>query len=156
MKNEHIQKNITGLLEKIGFQEKEIEVTFDEGMNTLWFSITSPQTRLLLSREAEALGALNHIVSRMVEQMSKADEKHPHVVIDANNFEKKKIENLKTVAHMMAERARYFKASVDVEPMTPHDRRVIHEFLSALPDVTTESVGEGMKRHIVVKYTGSI
>ena len=53
---------------------------------------------------------------------------------------------------MMAERARYFKSSIDVEPMPPHERRIVHEFLSTMPDMKTESVGEGSKRHIVIKY----
>ena len=56
----------------------------------------------------------------------------------------------------MAERARYFKSSIEVEPMAPHERRIVHEFLSEMADITTESQGEGKNRHVVIKYTGGI
>ena len=57
---------------------------------------------------------------------------------------------------MMAERARYFKSSVAVDPMPPHERRIVHEFLAEMPDLETESEGTGDKRHIVIKYKGDI
>lgn len=157
MTNEQLQKNITGLLELLGYGEKDVAVTYDDKMNTLWFSITSPHTRLLFNRDAEALTALNHLATKIAENASRGDEaRPPRVVIDANDFEKKKIESLKTLAHMMAERARYFKSSIDVDPMNPHERRVIHEFLSEAADIKTESQGVGAKRHVVIKYVGSI
>ena len=155
MNHEHIQKNIHELLHKSGFAESEVTFVYDEKGNTLWFSIESPNARFLLAREAEALTAINHIANKIVEKMIEEGAVRPRVVVDANGFEKKKIDNLKTIAHMMAERARYFKSSIDVDPMPPHERRIIHEFLSEMPDIKTESTGEGMKRHIVIKYIDS-
>jgi len=155
MAHEHIQKNIGELLAKFGYTEQDIEIAYDEKTDTLWFSITSPHTRLLFSRDAEALHALNHLATKMVEQIARGQEKLPRVIVDANGFEKKKIETLKTLAHMMAERARYFKSSIDVDPMPAHDRRIIHEFLSEVADIETESEGVGPKRHVVIRYLES-
>lgn len=156
MKQEQLQNNILAVLSKLGFDGESVSVAYDDKMHTLWFSITSPHTRLLLLRDAEALAALNHIARKMAEQVFKEEENRLRIVIDANNIEKKKIDNLKATAHMMAERARYFKSSVEVEPMSAHDRKVVHEFLSAFPDLKTESAGEGSARHIVIKYIGGI
>ena len=155
MAHEHIQKTIAELLYKSGFTPEEVTIVHDEKSDTLWFSIESPNARFLLAREAEALLALNHLASKIIEKATEEGKIRPRVVLDANGFEKKKIDNLKTIAHMMAERARYFKSSIDVEPMSPADRRIIHEFLSEIPDVKTESVGEGSKRHIVIRYIDS-
>ena len=153
MEHEKIQTHIHGLLGVLGYTEADVAVSYDDKNHTLWFSITSPQTRALLARDAEALSALNHLATKMTEQLMRTvDPKHPRVLIDANDFQKRKIENLRTIAHMMAERARYFKSSVAVDPMAPHERRIVHEFLSAMPDMKTESVGEGANRHIVITY----
>ncbi len=156
MAHEKIQPHIIGLLEKAGFAPGDIAVSYDEKMNVVWFSITSPHTRLLFNRDAEALYALNHLATKIAESILRDEENRPRVIIDANDFEKKKIESLKTVAHMMAERARYFKSSIEVDPMPAHERRVIHEFLSEMPDIKTESMGDGAKRHIVIKYIGGL
>ena len=155
MNHEHIQKNIHELLQKSGFAENEVTFLYDEKNNTLWFSIESSSARFLLARDAEALTALNHLANKIVEKIVSEGSIRPRVVVDANGFEKKKIDNLRTIAHMMAERARYFKSSIDVDPMPPYERRIVHEFLSEMPDIKTESVGEGMKRHIVIKYVDS-
>ena len=57
---------------------------------------------------------------------------------------------------MMSERARYFKSNVEVDPMSAFDRRVVHEFLSNMPDLKTESMGFGPTRRVVIKYIGEI
>jgi len=155
MAHDKIQNHISELLNKSGFSSEEVTFSYDEKNNTLWFAIESPNARFLLAHEAEALKALNHLASKIVEKLSIESDTRPRVILDANGIEKKKIENLKTVAHMMAERARYFKSSIDVDPMLPHERRIIHEFLSEMPDIKTESVGDGPKRHIVIRYVDS-
>ena len=57
---------------------------------------------------------------------------------------------------MMAERARYFKSSVEVDPMPAFERRIVHEFLSDAIDLKTESTGFGAKRRVVIKYVGAL
>jgi len=56
----------------------------------------------------------------------------------------------------MAERARYFKSSVEVDPMPAFERRIVHEFLSDAIDLKTESTGFGAKRRVVIKYVGAL
>jgi spoIIIJ-associated protein len=152
MAKEKIQQAVTELITRAGFKPESISVTYEEPSHTLWFSVISGEARFLLGREGEALGAINHLATKVAEKILAGTEDRLRVVVDANDFERKKIESLKTVAHMMAERARYFKSSIDVDPMNAHERRIIHEFIGAMPDMKTESVGEGKNRHIVIKY----
>ncbi len=153
MTHQKIQENVLGMLERLGYTETAVE--HDEKTNTLWFSISGGNVRPLFNRDAEALAALNHLATKMAERLLE-EGADLRVMVDANGHEKKRIENLRTVAHMMAERARYFKSSIDVEPMAPYERRIVHEFLADAADVTTESVGEGKNRHVVIRYTGSL
>ena len=78
------------------------------------------------------------------------------ILIDINGFQKKKVEGIHAVAHMMAERARYFKSNIEIDPMSAFERRIVHEFLSSATDLKTESQGEGRSRRVVIKYTGTI
>ena len=151
MTHERIKEHITGLLSRLGYAENDIAISYDDKTNTLWFSLPNSAARILLAREGEALSALNHVVTKLTERILEEGVRL-RVVVDANNHERQKIENLRTVAHMMAERARYFKSSIDIEPMLPYERRIVHEFLSEMPDIVTESVGEGKARHIVIRY----
>ncbi len=78
------------------------------------------------------------------------------LVIDINGFQKKRIEAVRAIAHMMGERARYFKSSMEVDPMPAFERRIVHEFLANATDLKTESTGVGRDRRVVIKYIGSI
>jgi len=101
---------------------------------------------------------LNHLVRRILESKlpEGSEDQGPSILIDIGGFQKKRVENVKAIAHMMAERARYFKSSIEVDPMPAFERRIIHEFLSEATDLKTESTGFGPSRRVVIKYIGEI
>lgn len=167
MKKEEIQDLIKELIEKTTIPIKQISVngeddfSLDSGNKTIWISVEVEQPHYFTGRDGEALSALNHLIRRMIETKMPKDTENPNsvasaVVVDINGFQKRKVENIHAVAHMMAERARYFKSNIEVDPMSAFERRVIHEFLSTANDIKTESTGEGRDRRVVIKYIGTI
>ncbi len=156
MDTKEIQNIIKELIEKTTVGVDEIVVVEEKG-NNIWFGVEVKEPHFFLGRDGEGLSALNHIVRKILETKTpRTEEDGIQLIIDINGFQKKKIDSLRAVAHMMAERARYFKSSVEVDPMPAFDRRIVHEFLSEATDLTTESVGTGPSRRVVIKYTGSI
>lgn len=160
MEKKDIQNLIQELLEKILTPNGLIEISQDDKNKTTWFKVEVKEPHLFLNREGEALHSLNHLVRRIIETKIKPQEgaeiPRNDFLIDINGFQKKKIENIEAMVHMMAERARYFKSSVEIDPMSAFERRIVHEFLSEANDLKTESVGFGPSRRVVIKYTGSI
>jgi spoIIIJ-associated protein len=73
--------------------------------------------------------------------------------VDVNEYQKKHIEEIRSKARILAERARYFKSSVDMEPMSAYERMIIHSEFASSPDISTESIGKGKDRHVVLRYT---
>lgn len=130
----------------------KMDISLEDGM--LWFMIETPDSRFMIGREGETLRSLNHLVRKMVEKSTETEEVS-NIFIDINGYQKKRFDNLKNVAHMMAERAKYFKSNIEVEPMPANERRIIHMFLEKIPDIKTESEGYGPNRRVVIKYVGS-
>ncbi len=157
MNKDDIQSLIKELIEKTSGGVKEIVVTEESPTNT-WYSVEVNEPHYFVAHEGEALSALNHLVRRIIESKVPATEASPDlgILIDVNGFQKKRVESLRAVAHMMAERARYFKANVEVDPMSAFERRIVHEFLSNAPDLKTESTGFGPQRRVIIKYIGAI
>jgi spoIIIJ-associated protein len=160
MKNEIINI-VKELIEKTAEITGEIEIHEEEhkdGTVTTWLKVDVKNPHLFTSREGEAISALNHLVRRIVETKTQVEERGAgmSLLVDINGFQKRRIENLHALAHMMAERARYFKANMEIEPMSSFDRRIIHEFLSDANDIKTESEGTGPTRRVVIKYLGGI
>ncbi|MEK7080823.1 MAG: R3H domain-containing nucleic acid-binding protein [Patescibacteria group bacterium] len=157
-----IQKLIRELIEKTTVKLNEISIT-EDGPKNMWISVEVNEPHFFVSREGEGLHALNHLVHRIIEAktspipgIGEPSQRNLGIIIDINGFQKKHIENIRAVAHMMSERARYFKSNIEIDPMSAFERRIIHEFLSEAQDLKTESVGTGRARRVVIKYIGSI
>ena len=175
-----MQNLIKELIEKTTISVSKISTDEDkpssfksDGDKTTWFSVEVSQPHFFWEHGGEALFAINHLARRMIETKTtptpgEGDSPSPGVgrgatkqeglgiLIDINGFQKKRVENIHAIAHMMAERARYFKSSIEVDPMSAFDRRIVHEFLADATDLKTESQGEGLSRRVVIKYIGSI
>lgn len=119
--------------------------------NMLWCSIETPDSRFMIGRDGETLRSLNHLVQKIIEKEGIEDESK-NIMIDINGYQKKKFDNLKNIAHMMAERAKYFKSNIEIDPMPAFERRIIHLFLESDKEIKTESTGEGLNRRVVIKY----
>lgn len=124
---------------------------FKEENGMLWCMIDSPDSRFMIGREGETLRSLNHIVKKMIEK-DLGEAEVSNIFIDINGYQKERFDNLKNIAHMMAERARYFKSNIEVDPMPAFERRIVHMFLEGQPDIKTESEGYGSSRRVVIKY----
>jgi len=158
MKKTEIQNLIKEIIEKTNAVVKEINIE-EKNPKSVWFSVEVDNPYCFINHGGEALSALNHLVKRIIEAKLSPETENPdgfEILIDINGFQKKRIEGIHAVAYMMAERARYFKSSIEVEPMSAFDRRIVHEFLSEATDLKTESTGEGHSRRVVIKYTGNI
>ena len=164
MDKTEIQNLIRELIEKTTVKTIGITISENKGENT-WFSVEVEEPHFFLGREGEALYALNHLVRRIVENklspmsdlgILPRSDLGAGILIDINGFQKKHVESVRTVAHMMSERARYFKSDIEVDPISAFERRIVHEFLSDATDLKTESVGFGTTRRVVIKYVGTI
>lgn len=156
MKKPEIHNLITEFFEKLSIPHSNIS-TNEEDSGTCWVSVELNDPYLFLDRGGEGVFALNHIVRRILDTKEpKESTDTNNVIIDINGFQKKRVDGVRSIAHMMAERARYFKSNIEVDPMPAFERRVVHEFLSEAQDLKTESQGEGHSRRVVIKYIGGL
>ncbi|TSC57543.1 MAG: spoIIIJ-associated protein [Parcubacteria group bacterium Greene0416_79] len=149
MQRDEIKQRITELLQKMNIPVGKIEVAEEDGRER--YSVETADSHLLIGSKGAHLFALNHIVKRMV---NKGGGEERQFQIDVNNYQRAAVLNLKNLAKIMGERARSFKTNMELDPMSSFERMVIHSFLEEATDLKTESVGEGEKRRVVIKYVG--
>jgi spoIIIJ-associated protein len=148
---EQIITIIRTLLGHLNVVLSDVSVEEDERIKSLRFVVSTPDSAILIGERGDRLLALNHLVKRIVERELKDD--NITFLIDVNNYQKRRIDDIRTKARMLAERARYFKSSVDMDPMSSYERMIVHAEFTEIPDIATESAGYGKDRHIVLKYT---
>lgn len=134
------------ILGKMGI---EGNVNFAEGSDLPFFVIKTNEAGILIGEGGRNLLSLSHILKKII---IKNFENPPQFSLDINGYYIKKINDLKETAKMGAQRARFFKKEIELEPMNAFERRIIHECLGEYPDIKTSSVGvEGRDRRIVIK-----
>jgi spoIIIJ-associated protein len=152
-KQEQIIATIKTLLTHMGVPVTGVTVEHDERIKSHRFVITTLDSAILIGENGTRLLALNHLVKRMV---SDGEEENPtSFMIDVNDYQKKRMDDIRAKAHMLAERARYFKSSVEMEPMSSYERMLVHAEFTDTPDIVTESTGYGRDRKVVIKHTES-
>lgn len=151
MEKDKIKKIVEEIFNHTGCTVSNCEISEEDGM--VWCMIETPDSKLMIGREGETLRSFNHLVRKIIEKEEGSfEDDMKKLFIDINGYQKNRLDSLKNIAHMMAERARYFKSNIEIDPMPAYERRIIHMFLENSKDIKTESEGVGSNRRVVIKY----
>jgi len=151
-KDKHALNLLRELLERLRVTYEDIRIDSDPKTGTTQFMIHTKESALLIGERGSRLHALNHLIKKILERSTPTGEEL-NIQVDVNEYQKKHIEEIRSKARILAERARYFKSSVDMEPMSAYERMIIHSEFASSPDISTESSGKGKDRHVVLRYT---
>ena len=110
-------------------------------------SIEGDKSGLLIGRRGKTLDALQYIVNKIV---NKALDKKTYVVVDSENYRKRREESLTQLALKMGDKAKKIKKPVSTNLMNPHDRRIVHLTLQEDIDLDTKSRGDGLLKKVVI------
>jgi len=133
-----------GLLERIGV-EKEVEGFSKEG--NVFIEIRGDQEGILIGRHGRTLDSLQMLINRMV---NKRLEKPVKVVLDIDDYRKRRADSLTKMAVRLGEKAKRTGHAVTFGPFNAHDRRSIHIALKEDLSLRTESLGEGETKKIII------
>lgn len=125
------------------------DIVVSQGQRTV-VSVTSEEAQHLLNNNAEGLRSLQILARRIAEK--KYGEESTQFLIDLNNYHEQQMEQVRSNARILAQRARLFKHEVEMEPMSSYERLVVHELFAEDPEIETRSEGEGKFRHVVLTY----
>ena len=113
----------------------------------LVLNVNGPGTDALIGRRGKTIAALQHITRLIVGRETSG---WVHLIIDVDGFKARREKSLCRLAKRMAEQAMKTNRTVMLEPMPPHERRIIHLTLRNHPDVITESVGDRDRRKVTI------
>ncbi len=142
-----------GLLRAMHLTDAHVEVERAEsGPNEdeeppLVIDVKGPGTDILIGSDGEVLSAFQYITRLLV---GRSMQCWVHVVVDVQGYKAQRADRLRDLAHRMADQAADTDCAVILQPMPPHERRVVHVALFDDPRVTTESIYEGDRRRVTI------
>ena len=112
------------------------------------FDITGDDLGILIGRRGQTLACLQYMVRLIVSHQTKAETP---IVVDVEGYKKRRYESLRALAQRLAEQVKASKVPVTLEPMPAYERRIVHLALAEHPEVTTQSIGVGEARRVVIE-----
>ena len=134
-------------LAKILDENATCEVSVNE--NEVSFSLKGEKLGKLIGYHGENLQALQILLSGLKTR----GEGALRLFLDVDGYKASRNQSIIDLAIKTAEQAIKIERNIHLDPMNAYERRIVHTTLQEREDVTTESTGEGEKRHVVVKPT---
>ena len=121
--------------------------------NIIKILIETNRNAVLIGNNGISLQSLNELTKLAVSTKFKRKFK---ILLDIGNYKEKKYRSVIFVAKKAAKEVLSTHVDVKLNPMTPDERKKIHNVLSSWKHIKTESVGDGKERAIVIKYTEAV
>ena len=119
----------------------------EEAKPPIAFNISGDDLGILIGRRGQTLTSLQYIVRLIMAHKVKSWE---HIIIDVEGYRQRRDRSLRALAMRMAGQVADSRMPFTLEPMPAYERRIIHITLADHFDVTTESVGIGESRKVVI------
>ena len=121
-------------------------VTADEGDN-LTIAFEGEDAARMVGRNGQVLDALGFIASQALNRRGSA---RIRIQFDADNYRAKREATLVKLATEVAEQVIASGNEAVLDPLSPAERRIIHNVLTEMPGVRTYSEGEEPNRYIII------
>ncbi len=139
---EYLRKAIAGLGVEVtadGYIDEDIiHITLDSGRNPI-----------LIGKGGKTLQALNELARLAVS----AHFRHRYrILLDVGGYKEDRYDRVARIARREARNVQRSHVDCKLEPMTPDERRIVHNELNGLEHIQTESEGIGDERAVIIKY----
>lgn len=147
--NPNLEKDATLFLSKI-FEKMGVDVTISKSYlkkNTLFINLVGQNVGVIIGKHGQTLDALQHLVNLAV---NKGEYAYTSVILDAENYREKRRKTLEALAFNISKKVIKTNKSVNLEPMNPYERRIIHSKLQLEKNIKTYSEGKEPFRYVVI------
>ncbi len=127
--------------------DESASVVAEPGENEVTFKVSGDNVGKLIGFHGETLQAIQLLLSGIKTR----GEGVVRLYVDIAGYKAGRNQTIIDLANKTAEQAIKIERNIHLDPMNAYDRRIVHTTLQGRDDVTTESTGEGEKRHVVVK-----
>ncbi|MBP5405446.1 MAG: protein jag [Clostridia bacterium] len=110
--------------------------------------ISGEDSNYAIGHRGEVLDAIQYLAQIT---LNRDKETYTKVTVDAENYRVRREDTLRDLAKRLAEKAVRNRARVELEPMNPHERKIVHETLADNDDVVTFSTGNEPNRFVTIE-----
>ncbi len=153
LKPSYYERIIKEFVEKLlSLSGIKAEVTTGSRQRTFFVKIDTQDAGKLIGKHGKTLAALQHIITIYANRLS---DVKINVVLDAGDYRDRRRKQLESITRDAIKKALETKGRVELDPMFPFERRIVHEIVKKHRKVKSYSVGVEPYRRVVVEYVKS-
>jgi spoIIIJ-associated protein len=136
---------VAGLLEAMGL-DATLSTTIAEGRALV--EVGGDDLGLLIGRRGQTLEALQEITRTAVQRRLRS---RVRLLVDVEGYRARRRASLEEYARAMASRARERGTEIELEPMNPYERKIVHDAIAEVDGASSFSEGEEPYRKVIVR-----
>lgn len=152
-KSKEINKNApviaTNFLKQV-FDKMNLNVEINTTLtdkNTLLIDLKGNDIGVIIGKRGQTLDSLQYLTNLVV---NKGEYAYMSISIDTADYRERRKQTLEQLAINLAKKAKKTRRNVNLEPMNPYERRIIHGALQNDPAIKTYSEGNEPFRYVVI------
>lgn len=126
------------------------EFELQENKEHTVINIRGEDLGILIGRRGDTLDSLQYLTNLAVNKDSSEISDRVKIILDVEGYRGRREETLIKLAQRLSEKVKRTRSRVVLEPMNPHERRVIHTALQNDNAIQTYSEGEEPYRKVVI------
>ena len=143
---ERVRAIVERVVDALELEDVTVEVNEDD--REIAATVDGEDVGRLIGRRGSTIDAVQLICYRAAQHA--ADGERKRVSVDAAGYRERRREQVEHQADRAAERALDTGREIELEPMTPNERKVVHDHLKDRSGIETFSEGEEPDRCVIV------
>jgi len=135
-----------GLLEAYGYEASVETRVLDE--DTIEVAASGGELGLLVGPRGSTLAALQDVTRTVVQH--RFPTRTDRIVVDVGGYRQRRVAALQKFTQQIANEVLESGGERALEPMSPADRKVVHDTVNEIEGLVTRSEGEDSARHVVI------
>ena len=127
--------------------EGSTEAKYEDGVIKL--NIVTWKNKNVIGRNGDTLRSINELTRSACFNRFGG---HYRILLNCDGYKEVKYNKYESMARHYANEVRRTHVTAILDPMTSDERRIIHQVLDGYPNIKTQSLGTGHKRHITIQY----
>lgn len=129
--------------------EGSTEAKYEDGVIKL--NIVTPRNKNVIGRNGDTLRSINELTRSACFNRFGG---YYRILLNCDGYKETKYSKFVYLAKKYAREVEQTHQTIILDPMTSDERRIIHQVLSEFPNIKTQSLGTGHKRHITIQWVG--
>ena len=126
----------------------DLRIEASPAAGTLRINLSGPDRPVLLANTAAVLNSIEYLVSKVFRVGR--DDGTESIVLDSDNYRQQREAELILLAQMASKTVLAQRRPLNLQPMSPKERRIVHLALAVIDGVRSQSQGEGESRSITI------